>query len=257
MTERTAEEVQILFKGLIDEEPVDLDPELQQYVRNSDVLGACIKHPLVYSMIHVPQFNGRMNKQLQAKKQAVAEALADQQWHSYVFLHERPWRIMAFKDIMEQMTDAQYWDLLGIIWTDSENIREAPQMWETLLRSKRPERNEIMTDDDQAALMAMDDVIPVYQGHTTRRHDGWSWTTNYDKAVWFAHRFALLENSKPALTSGMCSKADVIAYFANRGESEIVVPRSKVRDLVKIKLQPQERTSNSIADAIITTNATP
>ena len=224
--------------------PVPLDPELAKYVYDQEdsVLGPCVKHPLVYSMMHVPMFNKMVNESLRVKKIAVAEALKDEEWHSYVFLHERPWRVVAFQAIADRMSDADYWRLLSTIWTDSENIRENPRQWERLLKADRPDRHLIMKDHEREALEAMDAVIPVYQGHTVRRHDGWSWTTDRWKAVWFGHRFADLEQSRPALTTGHVRKSDVIAFFTARGESEIVVPRGKVKGKEVAELPPRSET---------------
>ena len=42
------------------------------------------------------------------------------------------------------------------------------------------------------------------------------------KAEWFARRFAGGEGRTPLLVEGTVSKKDVLAYFSNRGESEIV-----------------------------------
>ena len=214
----------------------DLDPELQDYVNETETFGMGIRHPLVYSIMHFPQMNARANKQLASKKAALVEAEAEGDWHSYVYLHERPYRIMGFEAVAHRMTDAYYWELLGSIWCDSENIEQNPRLWENLLRSERPEREQIMQPQERETLRDLPASIPVYQGHTTRRHDGWSWTTNFDKAVWFARRFANIENSFPVVTAGKVKKSSVIAYFDRRGEFEIVAPRRCVTDRKAINL---------------------
>lgn len=207
----------------------ELDPELADYLEEVGQFGPCIRHPLVYSMVHFPQQNAWVNNQLRGKKEAVARAEAEGEWHSYIFLHERPYRVGAFVDIMFQMTDEQYWHNLASIWMDSENIRQNPRVWQQLLRSKRGSREAIMDAEELAALEAMPGLIPVYQGHTLKRHDGWSWTTDKAKAEWFAQRFSDFESSPPMLTEGVVLKRSVIAYFTGRGESEIVAPRQAVK----------------------------
>lgn len=205
----------------------DLDPELVQYMGES-YFGPCIQHPLVYSVPHFAQMNGKMNEQLRYKKEAIQEAKAERRWHSFVYLHERPYRLHAFQQIKTLMPDDEYWSLLASIWIDSENIRQNSRAWFTLLRSKRNGKYNMMSEEARAALAAMPVLIPVYQGHTVRRHDGWSWTTERSTAVWFAQRFSTLEHSGPVLTTGTVSKADVLAYLTNRGEAEILVDRRKV-----------------------------
>jgi hypothetical protein len=215
----------------------ELDPELAEWVYDSDSLGPCIKHPLVFSMMHFPQQNAMVNAQLKGKKAAVTRAEAEGEWHSYIYLHERPHRVEAFINAASRMTDTQYWHNLASIWIDSENIRQNPRLWEQLLRSKRPERQSIMDDEERDALDAMPGLIPVYQGHTVRRHDGWSWTTDRAKAEWFAQRFSDFESSPPALTTGVVYKRLVIAYFTGRGESEIVADRRNVKERKVIALE--------------------
>lgn len=207
----------------------ELDPELQEYLEESDTFGEMIRHPLVFSIIHVPQMNRWVNNALRSKRAALAVAEADSNWRDYVYLHERPYRVTAFTEIMDNMDDAAYWALLGRIWIDSENIRQNPRIWQTLLRSERGDREAIMRDHEREALAELPATITVYQGHTDRRHDGWSWTTERHTAEWFATRFATLEGGRPVVTTATVAKADVIAYFTGRNESEILAPRTKVR----------------------------
>jgi hypothetical protein len=217
----------------------ELDPELADCLEVSERFGECIKHPLVYSMVHFPQMNAFVNAQLKAKREAIVRARDSNDWHSFIFLHERPYRVHAFVAIMDRMSDTQYWYNLAGIWIDSENIRQNPQAWQHLLRSKRPGRMAIMNDDEVEALEAMPDRIAVYQGHTQAKHDGWSWTTDKAKAEWFAHRFSMFEDSPPVLTEGVVLKRSVIAYFAGRGESEIVAPRNAVKERKVTNLRPK------------------
>jgi len=217
----------------------ELDPELVPYLHNRNHLGPCIQHPLVYSMMHFPALNAMVNAQLRYKKEALDAAWEANDWHSYIWLHERPYRINAFQEVMDLMSDQAYWKLLGEAWIDSENIRQSPQVWQELMRSKRPEREAIMDEGELAELAAMSDVIPVYQGHTARKHDGWSWTINRVKAEWFAHRFSMFESSPPVLTEGIVYKRNVIAYFTSRGESEIVADRRNVKERKSTNLEPK------------------
>lgn len=207
----------------------ELDPELEAFHYESDNGWDVIKHPLVFSIVHAPFMNHRCNQQLAYKKRATAKALEEGQWHSYVFLHERPFRVDAFKRIAKRMDDEAYWDLLSECWIDSENIRENPAVWTRLLRSKRPGREHLMSEADRALLAQFPDTIEVFQGHTDERDDGWSWTIDQSKAEWFARRFADFEHADPVVSYGTCSKSDVIAFLTNRGESEILIPRTKVQ----------------------------
>jgi hypothetical protein len=208
--------------------PEPLDPELEAYMGQSSI-GMSIRHPLVYSVIHHPAMNAFVNAQLEQKQRAVRNAYENEDWHRYVWLHERPYRAEAFFNVMDYITDdSEYWGLLGEVWIDSENIRQNPRLWKRLLSSNRAGVLEMMNRDEREALGDMPVAITVYQGHTTSRDDGWSWTIDRDKAVWFAQRFAALETGMPMVTTGCVFHHHVKAYFTRRGESEILVDRRLV-----------------------------
>ena len=63
-----------------------------------------------------------------------------------------------------------------------------------------------------------------------RRDKGIAWTTEREKAVWFANRFAVLDRfGEPKLLTGVARKEDVLGYFTGRGESEVVMDPAKVK----------------------------
>lgn len=213
--------------------PEELDPELEAYLEESDEFGwTMIRHPLVYSVIHTDQLNKQVNKMLKYKKEALERALQEENWHTYVYLHERAYRIDAFIEIEDVLPDETYWELLGQIWTDSENIYQNEEQWRDLLTSPRPGHEAMMSDDEKTAL-AEDpaDEFPIYRGFIREgREQGLSWSTNSITAKWFARRLAQ-DGDTPRLATGTVSKADVIAFFDGRSETEIVVLPENVRNI--------------------------
>lgn len=205
--------------------------ELERFRRYGTHGVVNIKHPLVYSIFHTDVMDGWANKQLREKRKLIKAAIEAQDWETYVWLHERPWRIEAFWKIRKHLTDAEYWELLGNFWIDSENIQEKPHQWEKLMLSDRPKRPAIMTVDEQRMLSELPDEMEVWQGRTVRRSDGMSWTLKRSTAAWFANRFASMEEADPALSVGMVHKSDIIAYFHRRNEAEVIVPEHLVRDV--------------------------
>jgi hypothetical protein len=211
--------------------PEELDPILE-YFRYRNHLGwTVIKHPLVVSIGHADPMNKMMNTQLHEKRKAVRQARNEGNWDLYVWLHQRAWRVHAFQRIARHMTDAAYWELLGDIWVDSENIRENPKKWDRLLRSERGDRHAIMDRDEQRQFSELPDEVTIYQGHTVERHDGWSWTLQKSVAEWFATRFADLESSSPVLSTGKIGRENILAYFSRRNEEEVLVDRDLVKNL--------------------------
>lgn len=239
----------------------ELDPELVPYLDETGEYSRMgwpmIKHPLVFAIPYTPGMNGRYNAQLAWKKDCLVKYRAERNWSGYINAHERPYRMDAFRDIEDEMTDAEYWENLAWMWRDSENIREQPDEWEELITSDRPERERIMEDDERAALAAMPDTITIYQGHTEERDDGWSWTIDHKIAVWFARRFAAMEESVPMITTAYVEREFVLAYFTQRGEDEILVDPEYVYGHETREVTEHDIDKNGSASVTWSTNMDP
>lgn len=206
-------------------DPVEeLHPDLEAAMQVTD-FGPMIHHKLVIAPFHVPQLNALVNRQYEHKLQEVGRAKGNGEWSHYVFLHERPYRVQAFQDLVDQglLKDDEYWPLLASMWVDSENIREFPHVWEELLQSDRRRKHTMMDEDELTAYACLPHTLTIYQGHTVDRDDGWSWTTDLAKAEWFAHRFSRLEGDAPLVSHGTVAKEHIHAYLLRRGESEVLV----------------------------------
>lgn len=210
-----------------------LDPALEPYlVEDGPLGGPSLKHPLVFSVLHNPRLNAMVNQQFRQKEQYAEESFEAERWSAYVFIHERPHRLEAFADCAELMSDADYWELLGSIWTDSENIWQMEDLWLEYLDSDRGDRTQIMgiseTPDDVAASNAktyseLPSEVEVYRGFSLEeRQQGLSWTTNRKVAEFFARRLSQ-QGDHPQIVHGRVSKSDVIACFNDRNEEELVV----------------------------------
>ena len=165
----------------------DLEPELEARLTDGP-LGQMVHHPLVIDLMAVPEMYGRLNQQLRYKRERLAEARAEGDWHTFVFLHERPYRLEALAKVPTSIED--FGDVVGSVWIDSENIWEGYDQWCDLLAS----RPSMMDEDELAALAAMPDVIEVHRGYGHRQL-GLSWTVDYEKAEWFAGRAVSLNRA--------------------------------------------------------------
>jgi len=202
--------------------------ELVAAIRNAPGGWLMIHHPLVVTLYPAP--HAMLNGMLQHKKKAVVQAVTKKDWNSYIFLHERPYRVKAFQQIVKKLDDKNYWSLLGEIWTDSENIRQHLGWWKKVLWSPRPQRDFMMEPAERKFLRSLPKTLAVYRGCTQKHIEGLSWTLDKKLAVGFANRFAgLAEKVGIAhLVSGTCKKDDVIAFFNCREEREIVIDPRRV-----------------------------
>lgn len=205
--------------------PEDLHKDLVPYL-TTDRVGRMISHPLMVHVLYHEQMNKTINEGYLHKKEAVATARASGDWERFVFLHERPYRIEALETVLfeEEVNDPnRIWPLIAGVWIDSENIWQCLDQWVNIWNTEGHSHTVFMEDDEMATFNALPDTITVWRGVGHREAiEGMSWTVDKAKAEWFARRFAGGEGHTPLLVEGAVSKKDVLAYFSNRGESEIV-----------------------------------
>lgn len=211
----------------------ELHPDLAQYYEEEGGIGggAMIRHPLFYSILHAPTLNGFANAQYLAKRKHAQQLHAAGEFRVWVWLHERPYRLWAFGQIADLLSDHHYWQLLGKLWVDSENIYQSREEWLAALHSERPRRWAMMSKDERdwlRTLKARRTPLLIYRGfcYSGAEH-GLSWTVNRVRAEWFARRFANAGH-RARVAVAVCDIADVIACFSARGEEEIVVLPEKV-----------------------------
>jgi len=211
-----------------------LHPDLVPYLEESELLGTILKHPMVFDVPHMPFMAWRCNDQYAYKQKALSRAMASHDWHSVIWLHERPYRRDALWAIRRKVTNQEYWNLVEMVWTDSENIWQWGSMVRKLLLCQRPDRRYIMNEEERAALAAMPDTLTVYRGLTSRgTRLGWSWTLDRAKAEWFAARFTQEGQHKIVLT-GTVPRSRVIAYFTRCNEEEIVADPRHIKEVQQI-----------------------
>ena len=216
MTERSRLAEVMDLKAMSEEE---LDPELAEWVEEG-TWGPMLRHPLVYSIpLMLP---GQANQTLYAKRAAILRAVEAEDWHSVVFLHERPYRLKAlidyvtgrdeYDEVLSLMYSPEHTDLAVSVWIDSENIEQHVEEWRALFA----DCTWLGDLDEQAAFDALPDPIPAYRGGVV---GDWSWTTDIKIAEFFAKRLGAGREVRHA----MIPKADVFAYLLGRGESELLV----------------------------------
>jgi hypothetical protein len=212
----------------------ELHPDLAARLRD-DTFGKCLHHPLMIEVIYNPVMNALINKSYLMKKEYVETKLNECDYHAYVFLHERPYRLEAFQRIADCLLAPElYWDVVASIWTDSENIFEHYNDWRRIWSPDSvalvSHRRRVMDEEELAALEALPAIIPVYRGvRSTKYKKGMSWTTDLEKAEWFAKRFPQ-KGRRPVVVEGWIHRSEVLAHFLGRGENEIVAFPWLVRD---------------------------
>lgn len=215
----------------------ELHPELRRYVETTSMGMKAIKHPLLIQLFYTPELNALYNEQYKYKCQYVEEKLVKCDYSSYIWLHERPYRLEKFIEISHDLSDDQYWELLGAIWEDSENLWQYKTLPKMLLKSARPGREKMMSEKDREIFSALPENFTVYRGHQGKNRKGFSWSLSYFKARWFAERWS--QGGK--VDRANVNKKDVFALLTGRGEFEIVVSPDtlvKVKPVKSVELRP-------------------
>ena len=188
----------------------------------------------MYSVPYHESENERLNKMYEEKHKHAVECMNTGNINGYLVIFERPYRLEAFIDFIEfhdDVTDKDYWESLGWIYTDSENIHAYADVWRKLFTSDRPERELIMDAEERERLATgLPAMFTVWRGYDPFYEDHqMSWTLNKHKAEFFAKRY----QKDGELARAVVNKSDIIAYFNSRGEEEIVIMPDK---LVQINL---------------------
>lgn len=232
----TPEELEELEKLLRTKE--ELDPALALYMDKDGPFGLSIKHPLVFSIVHTPAMNAFVNAQLKQKREALKRAKSKGNWYTCVWLYERPYRLDAFLDISRHLDGPQYWELLGDVWSDTENAWQNVGKWREALTAD-PEGREMMSDEDVRCVFDLPPekggLLPMTRIYRGYRFDdalqGYSWTLDKARARWFAHRLRQDDHPSPKIASGFVAREHVIAYMTDRDEQEIVTLPEYVTEL--------------------------
>jgi hypothetical protein len=215
-----------------------LNSELKDYVEDG-VLGPMIKHPLVYHRIFDPNRNALINKHFEYKKQMLAEALEKKKWGTFIFLHERPYRMSALMEAhnIHGLDGVKFRKYAGEVWVDSENIWQYLPLWRMVWRSIGTEhRADYMDEDEIKKIEELSEEIPVWRGtHYKKAIKGLSWTLNKKRAEFFAHQL-MMKDRKAILVEGTVKKSDVYALFLRRNEDEIVAEKVKIKSVAELSM---------------------
>ena len=211
--------VEQLSKLLANDEA--LLPELQASVTDSPLgPGTWIAHPLVHGVL---SFVSIANELLRSKKEQLASAIAAEDWRSYIWIHERPYRLEALLAIKDKLSDESYWTLVEAVWIDAESPHINYDIWAELWTSDRPR------PDGFARLPVQGDMITVYRGtdeDELANQLGLSWSLSAEVAERFARRWGKWgrkgEDGNSVVIKAHVHRDDVLGYTNNREEQEVI-----------------------------------
>jgi len=209
---------------------VELDSELSEHLVELECGLKMLRHPLVTS-IYMPQCHASYNSILQNKKMSLKLAFKEKNWSSFVFLHERPFRLDALLRLhnSDVLTGEAASELVVDTFTDAEWPGQNKVVWLELF--KRHCHSTVAYWKGGAKLP--EDRVLYRGGCDDEQEDyelGISWTSDPEKAEWFAKRNAKFFHGEPRVFSLKVPRDAVLAYIGNRKEEEFIVD-PKLADL--------------------------
>lgn len=150
-------------------------------------------------------------------------------------LINKPYSMFFVDFIKDDLSIEDFSKLLADAWIREENPNSDVNMSKRKIIKlfHRADRNILMSAEELENLNQMDDTVIIYRGvfqDTKKSIIALSWTTDRTVAEWFSKRFG----ANGVVYKAEVDKDDVLAYFLSRGEQEIVVDPSCLRNICKL-----------------------
>lgn len=169
---------------------------------------------------------------IERRQKIFDDLCAERDWVAALYVVERPYRYEYLNMLMENYGVEPLLAAVGFVWCDAHSIAQDEdgiwgEIWDRVLftkaRTSRKRRFYVMDAEERAAFAELPEDLTVYRGFQTEGgEESWSWSLDREMAVWFARRFAS-STTTARLATMKVRKADVLAYFTGRKESEIVL----------------------------------
>lgn len=123
--------------------------------------------------------------------------------------------------IANQLSDQRYWEVLRYVWIRHGGSISRSRLQKELVLAERPGRKFLMSDQERNSLTNLPNKPTIFHGTTaTATEYGWSWSTKFYNSYNFAQ---IHFNDGPMIVRAKCNKKDIIAYFSDYDENEIVI----------------------------------
>ncbi len=137
----------------------------------------------------------------------------------------KSYRLTFLKYIKDFLTKTEFSRIFGELWIMSENPNGDVNVPISLSAQwfRECDKKALMEKKEYEEYVNLPDKFTVYRGVAFRSNPkGMSFTRDYEKAKWFAHRFDR-ENETGYIISKTVNKDEVLAFFSRRDEEEVVI----------------------------------
>lgn len=177
--------------------------------------------------------NGELDEKFQQRVLDTAEKISSGNIpfiRSYLFSLEDSLRVSVLSKYIELSNPGED---LSVLFLDLYRTSDFgfSSLSENGLQKVFAGKSQKQKQDTEKKLSSLPDVVTIYRGEgskSTPYEKSFSWTTSYKAACFFACRIPSLENSR--IITAHVSKCDIIEYFPNDEEKEVLVPPAAVKD---------------------------
>jgi len=159
----------------------------------------------------------------------IRDAYIKREWEFFFNLCPSHIRQELFYLLKDEMLPDIYWKMLGVVLTDKSIFDNKLKKCLTDKSKNLSKRYLLMDGAEYQKFLKLPNTITIYRGEGNNGN-GWSWTLNKKIADKFAKR-----HHSGRILKAEAEKIDIIAYFDNMEEAEIIVPYEKVKNICIIK----------------------
>ena len=127
---------------------------------------------------------------------------------------------VLFDAVDDDMPDdpEAWWTIVKQVWQRTEGAAFQTEAWYTIFNA--------YPDINASTREFIKNIPTLYRGITAESANidaGWSWTTDRDRAEWFAHRNGLFTGGTPLVLERLPEPRDVLCYIEDSDEGEVIL----------------------------------
>ena len=159
------------------------------------------------------------NKPYRVRRELAQKYLEEENFDSFIFIHERPFRLEALVEVLFSIKKEDLFRIVEYVWTDSEDPCVNLEVWKYIFNYC--EELGVLEDSKKD----LPEKFTIYRGTRAGIKDiGISWTLDASVAKMFSERFYTKRtNKQPIVKIKEVKKEDIFLFTDARGEKEVIL----------------------------------
>lgn len=159
------------------------------------------------------------NKPYRVRRELAQKYLKEENFDSFIFIHERPFRLEALVEVLFSIKKEDLFRIVEYVWTDSEDPCVNLEVWKYIFNYC--EELGVLEDSKRD----LPEKFTIYRGTRAGIEDiGISWTLDASVAKMFSERFYTKRtNKQPIVKVKEVKKEDIFLFTDARGEKEVIL----------------------------------